>query len=76
MITRKKNNRKLFIREGAENPKEFELTNLEYVPLKSVFYSVNSTVNKLTGSYFNDGVTSALVTETAKVDKIERLLRS
>lgn len=76
MITRNKADRMKYVREGAEDIKAFALENIDYVPLKSVFYSVKSTVNKLTGSYFNDGVTGSLVMPTEKVDKIEKVLRS
>lgn len=48
----------------------------EYVPLMSVFYSVTNTVNKLAGSYFDDGIKSALVNPTTQVERIEELLRS
>lgn len=76
LVTRSKKDRMKYLREVAETLKDFSAENTEFVPLKSIFYSVKSTVNKLTGSYFNDGVVSALVTPTTKTDKIESILRA
>jgi hypothetical protein len=76
MVTRTANDRTRYIRTVAESYADTADSKIEYVPLSSVFYSVNSTVNKIAGSYFNDGVISALVTPTTKVDKIETILRA
>ena len=76
MVSRSKDDRTKYIRETARGLADFTLSNIDYVPLKSVFYAVKSTVNKLTGSYFADGVTSALVSPTTQIDKIERILRA
>lgn len=76
MIARSKDDRTILIREVAKSAADFADSNIDYVALKSVFYTVKSTVNKLTGSYFKDGVTSALVNPTTSVDKLERILRT
>lgn len=76
MVSRSAADRTKYIRTVANSYQDVELDKLDFVALKSVFYSVNSTVNKLAGSYFNDGVTSALVNPTDKVEKIERILRT
>lgn len=76
MVSRSKNDRTKYIRSVAQKQSDFTLNDIDYVPLKSVYWSVTSTVNKLTGSHFADGVTSALVTPTTKTDKIERILRA
>jgi hypothetical protein len=76
MVTRSKEDRSKYIRSVAETYADVSDGKIDYVPLSSVFYSVNSTVNKIAGSYFTDGVVSALVVPTAKVDKIESILRA
>lgn len=76
MVTRSKEDRSKYIRTTANNYADVALNKLDYVALKSVFYSISSTVNKLAGSYFNDGVVSALVNPTARVERIESILRS
>jgi hypothetical protein len=76
MVTRSKEDRSKYIRSVAESYNDVADSKIDYVPLSSIFYSVNSTVNKIAGSYFSDGVISALVTPTTKVDKIENILRA
>lgn len=46
-----------------------------FVPLKSVEYAATNTLNKLGGSYFSVGVTSALIDPAQRSEKIETLLR-
>jgi hypothetical protein len=53
-----------------------ERDKMTYIPLKSVIYAANNTLNKLTGSYFKDGVNSAIVNPTTKVEAIESILRA
>lgn len=50
--------------------------NPSYVAMSSVYYAATNTLNKLAGSYFSDGVVSALVSPTTQVEKIEQLLRA
>jgi hypothetical protein len=76
LVTRSKTDRSKYIRLVANSFSDISHDKIEVVPLKSIFYSVNSTVNKIAGNYFSDGVTSALVTPTTKVDKIESILRA
>lgn len=76
MVTRSKTDRTKYIRTVMQQYNDSSLNKIDYVPLKSVLYSVNSTTNKLAGSYFNDGVISALVNPTDRVDKIEQILRT
>jgi hypothetical protein len=76
IITRSKDDRTQYIRLAANSYSDVTVNKITYVPLKSMFYSVNSTLNKLSGSYFSDGLTSALVKTTDKVDKLESILRA
>ena len=75
-IARSKNDRTKYLREVAKSPKDFDRKNMEWVPMKSVFWSAPGTVNKLAGAYFSQGVTSALVNPSERVEKIERVLRA
>lgn len=76
MISRSKSDRTKYIRTFANNYSDVSLDKVDFVPLKSVFYSVNSTLNKIAGSYFNDGITSALVQRSAQAEKIEKIIRA
>ena len=75
MISRSKEDRTKYIRTLATSYDDVKLEKVDFVPLKSVFYSVSSTLNKIAGSYFNDGVTSALVQKSENAEKIERIIR-
>jgi len=75
-IGRSKGNRIKYIREVAKDYKGFEKKYLEWVPMRSVFWSAPGTVNKLAGAYFSDGVVSALVNPSERTEKIERILRT
>jgi len=48
----------------------------DFVQLKSVMFMSKSTVNKIAGSYFDEGVMSALAYPSQKVEHIEKLLRA
>lgn len=71
MIARCQDNRSFYYRLGND----FKKTPT-YISLKSVLYAVKGTVNKLAGSYFNEGLVSALVEPSTQVEKIESLLRA
>lgn len=74
-IARNANDRTKFVRETIKNKKEVN-ERLAWVPLSSVYWSAPGTVNKLAGAYFADGVISALVNPSERVEKIERILRA
>lgn len=76
VVCRKKDNMSVSIRHGAESQKDIDLDRIEFVPLMSVLYSVNNTTAKLSGSYFQDGVVSAIVNPASRVSKVERILRT
>lgn len=76
IITRVKSNKSKYIRLGIKDYKDTSLENTAYVPLSSVFYSASTTLNKIAGNYFNDGVVSALVEPSNNVEQIESILRA
>jgi hypothetical protein len=45
------------------------------IPLRSITYGATNTTSKLLGSYWDQGLTSALVNPSTKVENIEDLLR-
>lgn len=76
MIGRTKKNRSKYLRLTVNNYKDININEVAFVPMQSVYYSTNSSINKLTGNYFNDGVTSALVNPSKDVTDIESILRA
>lgn len=75
-IARNRKNPTKFIRQMAKTEADFESSDLMWVPLRSVYFSAPSTVNKLSGAYFDNGVVSALVQKNERSEKIENILRS
>lgn len=76
MLGRNKEDRTKYYRSVIEKREELRTNPPAYVPLNSVFYSATNTMNKLAGSYFNDGIVSALVNPSTEVERIETLLRT
>ncbi len=75
-LGRKRDDRTKYYRTVIESYADLKKNPPAFVALKSVFYSATNTLNKLAGSYFNDGVVSALVSPSQNVERIEALLRS
>lgn len=76
VIARRTEERAKSLRQTSTSWKDYELENIEFIPLRSVLYSVNNTASKLTGAFFHEGVISAIVNPVSKTGKIETLLRS
>lgn len=76
VIARRIEERSKFLRQTAKNLEDYNIDKIEFVPLLSVLYSVNNTVSKLSGAYFNDGVVSAIVNPSTKTSKVEKILRT
>ncbi len=75
MLARHRQNRTKYYRTVIESEKDLKTNPPAYVPLNSVFYAATNTLNKLAGSYFNDGIVSALVSPSTENERIETLLR-
>jgi hypothetical protein len=73
LITRDESNRvEYYRRVVAQDPKKRPA----FIPLRSVAYAATNTLNKVAGSYARDGMVSALVTPTERVERLESLLRT
>lgn len=75
-IARKKVDRSKFIRDDAKTKDDFALSKISWVPLRSVYWSAPGTLNKISGAYFADGVVSAIVNPSRKVEKVESIVRA
>jgi hypothetical protein len=75
MIARNPKNRHEYFRTSIRSPEDMKTILPAYIPLRSVTYAATNTVNRLAGSYFTEGVVSALVNPTERVERIEDLLR-
>lgn len=75
MITRYDKDRTVYYRQVAVSEEELRNNPPAFIPLKSVAYSATNTLNKLAGSYMQDGIVSALVNPSERTERIENLLR-
>ena len=67
--------RKMF-RTGMKSNAELAKSNPFYVALANVQFGAADTTSKLLGSYFNDGLNSAIMYKTKRVGQIEEVLRA
>ena len=67
-IARTKKDKCVFLRQDPN-------AEAEYVDLTNVYYSALSTLNKVAGNYFTEGLTSALVQKEVTPTKLENLVR-
>lgn len=74
LIARDKTDRTKYYRSTVHDRQEVLKNPPAYIPLKSVIYAASNTTNKLAGSYFSDGVVSALVSPSERSEKIESIL--
>lgn len=76
LIARSKQDRTKYYRSTVHDRQEMLSNPPAYIPLKSVIYAASNTTNKLAGSYFSEGVVSALVSPSERSEKIEAILLS
>lgn len=69
------NDRSKYYRHTVQDRKQLETSPPEMIPLRSVSDGATNTTAKLMGSYFNDGLDSALTNPSSKKENIEQLLR-
>lgn len=74
-ITRDSNNKTKFYRHSVESKKDLDTNPPTMIPLRSVTYGATNTTAKLIGAYWDEGITSALVNPSEKVEPIEEILR-
>jgi hypothetical protein len=74
-MARQRQNKTIFYRHIVKSPSELGSVDYIYVPLRSVAYGATNTTAKLLGAYFQEGMTSALITPSERPETIEELLR-
>jgi hypothetical protein len=75
LIARDENDRHKFFRQTLQSAADLKKKKPAVIPLRSVTYAATNTTNKLAGSYFHDGVVSALNSPSERVERIEGVLR-
>lgn len=74
LISRSPKDRVKYYRTVAQDDAFIKNTPPAYVALRSVQYSATNTTNKLAGSYFGQGLASALINPSERVERIEEIL--
>ena len=67
---------RLMFRTGMKSIDEMRKTTPLWVALSNIQFGAADTTSKLLGSYFNDGLNSAIAYKTKKIDPVEEVLRS
>jgi hypothetical protein len=75
MISRDSKNRHRYYRTVPKKPEDVITNPPVFIPLRSVTYAATNTTNKLAGSYFYEGLVSALNNPADRVERIEGILR-
>lgn len=75
LVARDEEDRTKYYRQVIMSPEDMLKKKPAFIPLRSVAYAATNTLNKLAGSYARDGLVSALVTPTERVERLEELLR-
>jgi hypothetical protein len=76
MQSRSRTNRSIYYHTSIKDYNYLKSNPPEFIPLKSVVFSATTTINKLAGSYFKDGVVSALANPTERVERLESILKA
>lgn len=74
-VARASQNRAKYYRHTVETQDDPVKRPPTFIPLRSITYGATNTTAKLTGSYFRDGLDSALVNPSERTERIEELLR-
>ena len=74
-MARQREDKAKFIRHDPKLEDTAYLPLPVYIPLQSVAFNATTTTSKILGSYFNEGLTSSLVTPTTEISSVEDLLR-
>jgi len=74
-ICRNPDDVKQYYRQSMTNLNDIESRPPTVIPLREVSYGATNAIAKLMGPYFDDNVTSTLVSPGERVERVERLLR-
>lgn len=75
MIARDAKDRHKYYRTTINSPEDLKKNPPAYISMRSVQYAATNTTNKIAGSYFDEGIISALNSPADRVERIESILR-
>lgn len=74
MLARDKKDRTIYFRQTLKTMGDLKIKQPTFISLRSVQYSATNTTDKMVGSYWTEGLTSALVNPSKRQERIEGLL--
>lgn len=75
IIARSSENRHLNYRQVIKNMSDIHKNPPVYISLKNLTYAATNTITRIGGSFFGDGLVSALTNPSDRVERIESILR-
>lgn len=75
VISRDPSNRTQYYRQSVKSLEDATHIRPAFIPFRNIAYGATSTAAKLIGAYFEEGLTSALINPSTRVEKVEALLR-
>ena len=76
IIARNKDDKTMLYRKLAKDMSVIKKSDPAFVALLNIYYSFTSTMSKLSGSYFKDGITSALVNQETESNAVEDMIKA
>lgn len=74
--TRDPKDKTVYWRHTLQKQVDVDTKPYTFVPFSSVLYGATNTVSRLMGAYYDEGLVSALVNPSERVEDVERLLRA
>jgi len=75
-ICRDSDDLRRYYRQVVETYEDITQSPPTYIPLRNVSYGATNTIAKITGSRFDEGMTSAIVNPGERVERTEKILRT
>jgi len=74
-VYRSENDPKVFLREVVTSQEDIEVMKPTIIPLRAVAFGASNTIAKLLGNFFSENLTSAMISDPGRVERVEALLR-
>jgi len=76
IVARNKDDKTMLYRKLSKDINAMKKNMPAYIALLNIYYSFTSTMSKLSGSYFKDGITSALVNKETESNAVEDMIKA
>lgn len=76
ILARNPKNKSEFYREILKNENDLNKVIPQYIGLMNIYFTFDNTVSKLVGSYYGQGISSAIISRETSTTTIEEILRA